>query len=342
MTPGARAIRGGVALSRMDHIVPVGLYGPAAADLVDRLVPRAIYLRDGGIASTVLLDADGAIFADVAVVADDADFVLLAEGPSEEALLNHIQAAIQPGEEVEVRPMADRYRLLAVTGPWAWELLEALAGPEILGLPFQSAVLVGDDICLRTGRTGEWAYLLMVLESTVEARWAELCRAGEAFDAAEADLDDLDTAALENGFFVIRAAGLAALSPVEAQLQWCLTPGKEGFLGEEATRKSLAEPPAARLTFAVADIACAVGTPLQFGDAVVGRVIECRPAGSRSGFLVICKMELAFAHSGLTLTTEMGEVHTISAPAVPNLSLALDPQRHRYASRREDFPGWLP
>jgi hypothetical protein len=53
-------------------------------------------------------------------------------------------------------------------------------------------------------------------------------------------------------------------------------------------------------------------------------------------------MELAFAHSGLTLTTEMGEVRTISAPAVPNLSLALDPQRHRYASRREDFPGWLP
>lgn len=338
MSPATRAIRTGVALSRLDHILPLGVYGPHAADVVDRLVPRALYLRDGAMAPTLLLREDGSILADVTVVADDADFVLLVEGLDADALIAHVRAFVRDDEEVELRPMWERYALYAVTGPYAWELMEDLAGPEILGLPFLNAVVVGEDICFRTGKTGEWAYQLLVPSELAEARWDDLLRLGVRFGAVEASAAALDAAALENGFFVIRVDALRTLDPVEAQMMWCLTPAKEGYVGADATRAALAAPPARRLTYALADSDVPAGSAVTAEDRV-GVVLHTLPSGA--GFLALLVLDTPYAHPGLTLDAGGVALRTISAPAVPNLSLALDPQQHRFATRERDFPAWF-
>jgi glycine cleavage system aminomethyltransferase T len=342
MNAAARALRMGVALSRLPHVLPLGLYGANSADLVERLVPRSIYLRDGGMAPTLLLDAHGAILADVTVVADDVDFVLFVEGLAPEALLAHVRAQLQPGEEVELRPLWERYVMFAVSGPYAWELMEELAGAEILGLPFLNAVVVGEDICLRNGKTGEWAYQLLVPAELGEERWAQLQRLGERFEAVEADLAVLDGAALENGFFVPRIAGLRAMCPVEAQLQWCLSPRKEGYVGEAAVRAGLEGPPTRRLTYALGETPPAVGGAVFAGEACVGVVAHAEPCTSRPGALALLLLDLDHAHPGQELRTEAGVVRTLSSPLVANLSLALDPQRHRFATRERDFADWTP
>lgn len=342
MNAATRALRLGVALSRLDHIVPLGLYGPDALDLVDRLVPRALYLRDGMMAPTLLLDADGRILADVTAVADDADFVLLVEGLAPEALLAHVAAQLRPGEEVELRPMWERYRLLGVTGPYAWELMEKYAGAEILGLPYLSAVALDEEICLRAGKTGEWGYQLLVPNGLVEDRWQKLRALGAVFDAEEVGLAELDAVALENAAFVIRVPTLAALTAPEAQLQWCLSPGKTGYLGAEAVAVQLATPPKRRLTYAVAEGVVEVGAPVCSGDTTVGTVVHALPSPSRGGVLVLALLELAHAHPGQALEVSGVAITTVSAPAVANLSLALDPQQHHYVNRDRDFPGWTP
>jgi glycine cleavage system aminomethyltransferase T len=342
LIPAARAIRTGVALSRLDHVLPLGVYGPNSPDVVDRLVPRALYLRDGGMAPTLLLDVEGHILADVTVVADDADFVLFVEGLDPVALLAHVQAQVLPGEEVELRPMWERYALFAVTGPYAWELMEELAGPEILGLPFLSAVVVGEDICLRNGKTGEWAYQLLVPDELAEERWGQLLRIGARFEAVEADRAALDGAALENGFFVVRVPGLRAMRPVEAQLQWCLTPKKDGYVGAEATRRSLEHPPTRRLTYALSEATPEVGAAVFSGATPVGVVAHAEPCTSRPGALVLLLLDLAYAQPGQDLDVGGVVVRTVSSPAVANLSLALDPQQHRFATRVRDFGAWKP
>lgn len=334
---GAYALRRGVALARMGHVLPLGVYGEAAADLVDRLVPRALYLRDGGMLPTVLLDEEGRVLAEVTVVADDRDFVLLVDGLDAPALMAHVAAQVRPGEEVELRPMWARYELFAVVGPFAWAFMEAWAGPEILGLPFLSAVIVGEDICFRAGSTGEWGYLLLVPAEEAAARWSRLAEVGQGFEAAEVELAALDVAALENGFFVARLPAYRALTLPEAQLQWCVTPGKRGYVGEAAVAEQLAAAPRRRLTWGVADAPVAPGAPVDGGR---GEVVACVPRGIEPGFAVLVVLDLPLAHPGADVRVGDTRVRTQSVPLSPNLSLALDPQVHRFAHRKTDFPDW--
>jgi len=337
MSAGANhALRHGVALSRMDHVHCVGVYGLDALDVIDRLIPRDLFLRDGMATQSLLLNEDATVFADVTVVADDEDFLLLCEGPERAALLDVARAAVGEGEEAEVRDLSQRWGVLSVSGPYAWELMSVYAGPEIVGLPYLHAVSLEDVICLRAGKTGEYGYDLLVPHDSVEAVSARLMALGAAFDIEEAGLDDLDAAAWENFFYSPRSEGLKGLNPAQLQLRWRATPGRTGYRGAAALNPLLEAPTTERLTCALPESALPLGAVLRLEGRPVGRVVHTGEAPTLGAPLVYALLETSVSHPGVILDADGQRVRTVTPPVIRNRSLFVDRQRHRYQTRADD------
>ena len=71
-TDGAmRALRESAGLSRSEHIAVVRVEGPDAFEVVEYASTRRLYLREGQLRHTLLLDPDTGVFADVYIGSGD-------------------------------------------------------------------------------------------------------------------------------------------------------------------------------------------------------------------------------------------------------------------------------
>lgn len=311
--PELEAIRFGVALHRADHVVGLRVSGDQAFEFVDALSPRPLYIRDGQMLPTLLLHDDGTVFADAMICADDLDWLLFLEGPSAaEALAwanRHAGAHDATGAH-------EAHVMWQVHGPYAWEFLAELVGPEVVGIPYLTHFLLDPlsrGSCFRSGKTGEFGYDLWIPPDEEEEFVARLRELGRDFDAVEVELSSLDLCALENGFYSIRHPGVRGLSVPELQLLWRVEFGRAvpGMAAVEAARH-----PRKRLSW----------------------------VRSESPFPGSLESPLLGAHVGQRLVDrdrawpgeDLGDVVTTSPPMFWNRSLHIDVQRHSYASRALD------
>ena len=328
---GLRALRESVAWLPSPHVVELRLTGEHAFELLDRVFARELYVQDGQLRHGLLLDERGLAFADVYVGRDEDDFVLLAEGPTEAELLAYLQRhRPSVAEDVDVQPEG-RTRF-GIHGPYAWELLAEVFGPEVVGLPYLTFFREGPITCYRTGQTGEYGYLLSTSEPA--ALVARLVERGTAFDAREIELATLDRAAFESFFFCIRDPALAAIDPIRAQLQWRI--GGSGFVGEEALPAAVNE----RLAMArvIGDPGDARDVTLE-GD-VVGRLVTLAATPSLGGSMATLLLSRPVSHPHIA-AFRLGDakLRTVTPPPIRPRSLFVNPQRHAYATREgQAFP----
>lgn len=320
------ALRLGVGLCRQPHVHALRVRGEDAFELLDAVSPRPLFVRDGQMLPTVLLNDDGSIFADVYVCADDLDLVLLYEGPEPAEMLGWLGRYVDPSWSLEVVDLSASHELLGVHGPYAWELMAEAVGPEVVGVGYlrSFAMFEDDAICFRAGRTGEFGYEILVPVERAEALRERLWAFGRSFDAAELSLTALDLAALENGFFSMRS-GCAHLTPVELQLLWRVTwdrraPGLDAVRARRSSDRRIswfhAEGPVEH-----PDVLCVRESPLLGG--VTG--------------LVLLPLEDAVPDRRL------GTLTTFAPPRLRNRSLFIDAQRHSWAGRAlDEFPVLVP
>ena len=162
MREAVHAIRHGVALSRPDDVRILRLSGAGAWDALDRLVAGDLYLRDGQIRPGLLLDEDAHPFASCHIARDDEDALLLLVGPTGEALDAHLARHTAGIPDVAVRDLTPETALLALDGPFAWELLALVAGADCVGLPYLTFFHLDRALVYRAGETGEYGYGLIV------------------------------------------------------------------------------------------------------------------------------------------------------------------------------------
>ncbi len=289
---------------------------------------------------TLVLREDGTPLADLYVCAGDDDFLLLAEGVSGEELRAHL-VAHAPRVAAEFQLLDDRV-VVGLDGPYAWEALAQVLGPDVMGLPYLTFFVTGEVTCFRAGKTGEYGYDLLVPRAEV-GRWTErLEEEGRAFDLARCTLEDLDHCALENWFFNPRREGRSGATPLELQLQWRLSRRKQ-FVGSDALaarrRAGLRE----RLVCIVGPGRFAAGDALAFDGRVVGRIVNAGPCELRGGWIGMALVEVALAHAGLggfeVPACEPSPVRTVAPPVVSIRRLFVQPQRHSYVTRAEvDWP----
>src|SRR5262245_1101368 len=108
------AIRAGVAWSTEPPVVVLRIAGDDAFTVMDRACAADLFVRDGQVRPTVLLDEHARVFADVYVGQDDEAYLLFAEGPSAEQLTLHLRAAAPPGARFSIEELTREHDTLSV------------------------------------------------------------------------------------------------------------------------------------------------------------------------------------------------------------------------------------
>jgi aminomethyltransferase len=340
------AIRNSCALSRMDHAVYLRLSGDGAYEAADKIFPTTLRLRDAQIMLTLLLKEDGCPLADVQLGREDDSFLLVAEGLSPDDLVAVVRDRMPAGVQVDIDNIGAEHDVLALSGPYAWEVMSALVGPEIVGMPYATIFRVRGWTCFRAGKTGEYGYELFIPKSDTEAVREEILGIGSRFEMREASLEALDRCALENWFFNVRREGSGNLTPLELQLQWRIS-YKKDYVGAEALRRRRGQGVKRRLTCFVGEGALEAGMELHYRGHPVGHVVNAEFSSLRQEWVALGVVDARLSRPGIEGFTAGPSatgpsLRTFLPPVINNRSLYVNPQRHSFKTRGENtFPELL-
>ncbi len=347
---GHRAVREGVVLVR-STAARVMVRGERAYEQVEALCPRDLFVRTGQILHSLVLDPAGGVLADFYVAPRDDEFLLLADGIDDAQLL----AALGSEAAQASSGLTESHALISLAGPYAWELLAALLGPEVATIGYMTTVPVPelgpDALCLRTGTTGEYGYDLLLAHAEAEACVERLRTIGERFDLIEVDHAVLDRCALENGFFSPRQRGLIGRTPIELQLQWRVRYDHPG-LGPtlSAARDRHIEASGQRLSWVIGrleDPPAELGVLVRDGQEI-GELIDGFHSPILGCFVGLALLDPRIAYPWIDgiWTSSSGtplELRVEAPPLIQNRSLFVDPKKHVYAHRHTDrFPPIVP
>jgi len=335
------SVRQRVALTECEHVVGLRLSGPSVFEIVDAICPCELYLQDGQMLHTLLLDETACPVADAYVCADGQDFVLITEGLSPDELRAYLRQCAPAGLALDIRDLGQSQRPVSLNGPYAWELLSAVLSAEVIGLPYLGFYHGSGFTCFRAGKTGEYGYDLWLDRSGDDGLLERLLNVGGEYGLGRAGLSALDACSLENWVFNMRREGRARLSPIELQLQWRLS-YRKAFPGSARLGELRRAGPRRRAVLVASEHELSQGDVLCFAGEPVGEVVLGERSPTRGDVLGIAVLAMPHAHPGvgsLEVARSGASTRVISAPAVNNRSLYVDPQRHSYGTRSEHvFP----
>ncbi len=319
-----RALREATAFSRHPELLVVRLDGDDPFADLDALVPTDLYLRDGQMRQSLFLDDAARPIADVYVAHDDGALFAIVEGMTPGALDAALGAVARRG-------FTEDHEIVSIHGPWAWELVAALLGEDLVALPYLSFFhLDGGGVCFRGGKTGEYGYDVLYPRDRIEAFVARLCEVGAAWDLAEVSHATLTQARRETFFFDPAPWRGLDVTPRELQLSWRCSERKGPiFRGAAALA---ARVPRERAVCLVS--ATPLEGPVTRDGAVIGRVVHAGWSPTLGRHVGHALVERAVAFTGSPgLSVAGAEVALVSPPVLKNRSLFVDPRRDRYAER---------
>ena len=314
----------------------VAVRGEEAKEALQWLLPSRLHLRDAQARQSLLLDERGAPLADVLVAADDEDYLLLVDGLARDALLSHLRENLR-GARATVEDLAERFALLSVHGPWAWELLNEAVSPDLVALPYLNFFRIDDLIVLRAGRTGEFGYHLLVPHARAAEVQARITEVGLELGLGTVSDQDLRSAALEGWFFEPQQVPKDA-SPIELGLGWRLAPDRD-FLGRAALE---AREHPRRQVCLLSDSPFFVGDPVTIGEQTLGVVTSAIRSEARERFVAAALVDARYAHGGIDRFLVGGvPVVSVAPPLLDNRSLHVDARRHTFRALDEVIFGPL-
>ena len=239
------AVRNAAGVFDVSHMGQIETSGPQAAALLQRLISNDVEaLPVGASQYAVLCREDGRILDDLLTYRLEPDRYLTVTNAA-----NHdrdfawfARYAAELG--AEVADARERWAMLAVQGPRAREIVQAIADAP---LPARHTVaerrLIGRAaLVCGTGYTGEDGVEVLLAPEDAAPVWDEVLRRG----AAPAGLGARDTLRLEACLPLYGNDLTEERGPIEAGLGWCCKEDT-GFVGAEAVRAVRKAGPAERL-----------------------------------------------------------------------------------------------
>jgi aminomethyltransferase len=233
------AVRERCGIFDVSHMGEIETSGPQALELLQRLLSNdiaqiAVDLDGGGAQYSVLCREDGGVLDDLFTYRLDTDrYLTVTNAANHEQDLAWFLAQAADFPEVEVSDRLDDYAMLAVQGPLARGIVQAISDkPLPARMRAASRHLAGARaLVCGTGYTGEdGVEILCALEHAV-ALWEELVRRG----AVPAGLAARDTLRLEVCFHLYGNDLMPERGPIEAGLGWCCKEDTH-FIGADAVR----------------------------------------------------------------------------------------------------------
>ena len=287
------AVRTAGGLFDVSHMAEFLVTGPQAGEFLDAaLAGRLSTMPLGKAKYSLVLTDDGGILDDVIVyrLADDRFLVISNAGNHEVVAMALAERAglfdalargrlrAQPvfatanAPVVQVEDVSDAYGLIALQGPRAQEVLDAVAEITALGTPLAElgyyaatdATFAGEPLLIaRTGYTGEDGFELLVPAQVVADLWDAVLNAGEPRGVVPAGLAARDTLRLEAGMPLHGHELSVDVAPAQAGLGRVVKTGDDSFVGQAGLAARPADAP-----------------------VLVGLVSEGRRAG-RAGYAVL-------------------------------------------------------
>jgi len=255
----------------VSHMGEIETRGPRAPQLLQRLLSNDVAALGfdvaaavGGAQYALLCREDGGVLDDLFTYRLDAErYVTVTNAANHARDLEWFASQAAGADGVEVVDRIDEWAMLAVQGPRAREIVQAISdSPLPARMHAGSRRLAGAEVLVcGTGYTGEEGVELLCAPDHAGHLWDELLRRG----ATPAGLGARDTLRLEACYHLYGNELSEERGPIEAGLGWCCKEDT-GFIGAEAVRAARASGTRERLVaFAIDGEGIA-----RAGNAVVG------------------------------------------------------------------------
>jgi len=230
------AVRERCGIFDVSHMGEIETVGPQAEALLQRLLSNDVSkIAIGGAQYSVLCDEKGGVIDDLFTYRLERErYLTVTNASNHERDLAWFRA--HAGDfDVELHDRIDDYAMLAVQGPLAREIVQAISdAPLPARMTAATRRLGGADVLVcGTGYTGEDGVELLLAPADAPGLWDELCHCG----ASPAGLAARDTLRLEACFHLYGNDLSLDRNPIEAGLGWCCCEDT-GFIGSEAIREA--------------------------------------------------------------------------------------------------------
>ncbi len=245
------AVRNDVGLFDVSHMGEVELRGPRALEAADRLFTNDIRALDDGQAMyTAMCNEHGGIVDDLVVYKLGEERVFICVNAANRAKdVGHMKAVVGDWQDLELIDASDDWAQLAVQGPHALELVQAIAGKDVEDISyyrarFGSVAGVDGVLVSRTGYTGEDGFELYIPADDATVVFDALVEAGGAHGLQLCGLGCRDTLRLEARYLLYGSDMDDETNPVEAGLSWIVKLDRDAdFVGRAAIEKVRNEGP---------------------------------------------------------------------------------------------------
>ncbi|TVP79579.1 MAG: glycine cleavage system aminomethyltransferase GcvT [Puniceicoccaceae bacterium] len=236
-----RAVRAAAGLFDVSHMGEFHVEGSDAALFLDRLVVNAVATAPVGKAVySPMCNSQGTVVDDLIVYRTGANTFLVCVNASniEKDYNWFLQQAERWGLQVGIEDHSDAYALLALQGPRAVAILEAIGLSEAAGIRrfwHQQVDYAGEKIRIcRTGYTGEDGFELYSSPRAAEALAQQILFEGGTHGLKLCGLGARDSLRLEAGLPLYGHELSDQITPLEASLDWTVKLDKEDFIGKNA------------------------------------------------------------------------------------------------------------
>jgi aminomethyltransferase len=241
------AVRTTAGVFDVSHLGRFEVAGPGALELLrSQLCNDIAKIEPGRAQYTMALNEEGGVEDDIIVWWLEPDrFWVMPNGTNFDEIVDRFKAAAE--DEVEFRDVRSETVLLAIQGPEAPAMIEAVLGFTPGRFRVQSGMFEGESaVAAGTGYTGERGAEVCVPISVAESMWNAFVDAG----ARPAALGARDTLRLEMGFPLWGQDLGETTTPVEAGLSWVVAWDHE-FIGKSALETIRGNPPSRLVAFTI-------------------------------------------------------------------------------------------
>ncbi len=249
-----RAVREAAGLFDVSHMGEFRVRGPQARDFVQSLVTNDVARIDpqdsdgavGRAMYSVLCHPTGGAVDDLLVYRfGDGDYMLVVNASNIDKDLTHIQAHLDAtGHDCAIENESDGMSLLALQGPRAFEIAQAVTDVPLGSIPYyqflrpEPGTFLGCEraVLSHTGYTGESGLEIYCENEKAVEVWNALMEAGRERGLLPCGLGARDTLRLEAGFALYGHELDDTITPLEAGLGWVVKLDAGSFVGSDALR----------------------------------------------------------------------------------------------------------
>ncbi len=244
-----RTVRSSVGLLDASTLGKLIVKGPDAGKFLDLIYTNMMSTLKVGRCRYGLMCSENGFLMDDGVVARLAEDTFLCHTTSGGA--DRIHAHLEEWLQTEwwdlkawVLNATEQYAQIAVVGPKARKVLEALGGLDVSreALPFMGWVegsLAGLPVRIfRISFSGELSYEIAVPANLGHALWSRLMDAGQAHGISPYGTEALHIMRAEKGFIMIGDETDGTVTPQDLGLHWAISKKKEDFIGKRGQMRS--------------------------------------------------------------------------------------------------------